>query len=80
MTDQYSRGDVLAGLGTVLAIDAMQIESEPSQARRGLLQQHLAAHAVALLQMSAEAQRLRVEVRLDDAGQVVIVCHVSAEL
>ena len=76
MTDQNSRGGVLVGLGTVLAIDAFQIESEPSPERRKLLQQHLSVHAVALLQMSVDAQRLRVEVRLDSGGRVVVVCRV----
>ena len=68
---------VLRPLGAVLAADALVVEAEPDVRRRGQLRRHLAAHAVALLQMSLDEDRLSVDVRIDDQGRPVVVCVVD---
>jgi hypothetical protein len=68
---------ILHALGAVLAGDALAVDAEVDLRRRQLIRRHLAAHAVALLQMSLDADRLSVDVRLDEQGRPVVVCYVD---
>lgn len=65
--------DPLRALAAVLAADGLTIDREGDLRRRQLMRGHLAAHAVALLELALDAGRLSVEVRLDEQGRPVVV-------
>tara|TARA_Y100001973_G_scaffold88620_1_gene134012 strand:+ start:1030 stop:1263 length:234 start_codon:yes stop_codon:yes gene_type:complete len=66
------RPDPISALATAIAADVEAARTEPRLRVRLALEEHTAVHAVALLELAAADGRLRVDVRVDRWGAVIV--------